>query len=204
MHHMEMDAQLLARAIGARVKHERKTRGWTLDRLADTAGISRRMLINVEQGVANPSVATLLHLSEALGVGLPALVEPPSERQAKLTRRGEGALLWSGERGGQARLVAGADRPDNVELWDWSLAPGDRHESTAHTPGTRELLQVQHGILRVHTGEESYELAPGDALSFHGDQPHAYVNDSSETTHFVLTVVEPSLGRSGGKESSHD
>jgi len=67
----------LASAIGARVRLARQSRGWTLDRLAATAGVSRRMLVNVEQGAANPSVGTLLKLGDALGVGLPALVEPP-------------------------------------------------------------------------------------------------------------------------------
>ncbi len=33
------------------------------------------MLVNVEQGSTNPSIATLLRLSDALGVGLPALVD---------------------------------------------------------------------------------------------------------------------------------
>ena len=35
------------------------------------------MAVSVEQGAVNPSVGTLLRLSAALGVGLPALVEPP-------------------------------------------------------------------------------------------------------------------------------
>ena len=68
----------LALVIGARVKQERQARRWTLDQLAEAAGVSRRMVVNVEQGAANPSVGTLLRLSNALGVGLPALVEPPA------------------------------------------------------------------------------------------------------------------------------
>ena len=90
MHCMDESAEMLARAIGARVNQERKGRGWTLDQLAAFAGVSRRMLVNVEYGSVNPSVGTLLRLSDALGVGLPALVEPPAPRGAKLTRAGEG------------------------------------------------------------------------------------------------------------------
>ena len=52
-----------------RGRHELR---WTLDQLAEAAGVSRRMVVNVEQGTANPSVGTLLRLGEALGVGLPA------------------------------------------------------------------------------------------------------------------------------------
>ena len=65
----------LAVTIGGRVREGRRSRGWSLDRLAEVAGVSRRMVVNVEQGVVNPSVGTLLRLSDALGMGLPALVE---------------------------------------------------------------------------------------------------------------------------------
>src|SRR5688572_24694224 len=94
----------LAVAIGARVKHERQARGWTLDQLAAAAGVSRRMVINVEQGAANPSVGTLLRISDALGVGLPALVEPPHPKPVKVTRHGDGAALWSSASGGRGVL----------------------------------------------------------------------------------------------------
>jgi hypothetical protein len=48
-----------------------------LDDDEEAAGVSRRMVVNLEQGAANPSVGTLLKISDALGVDLPALVEPP-------------------------------------------------------------------------------------------------------------------------------
>lgn len=184
----------LASAIGARVKYERQSRGWTLDQLAEAAGVSRRMVINVEQGAANPSVGTLLRLSDALGVGLPALVEPPQPRSVKVTRHGDGAILWSSESGGRGVLVAGIEPPDVVELWDWNLASGDRHISEAHTAGTRELMQVQQGTVIVDVGDESVTLDAGDALSFPGDVPHAYTNQDTQPARFSLTVFEPGVG----------
>src|SRR6476469_9395077 len=108
---MDKSTTSLALAIGARVKQERQSRGWTLDQLAESAGVSRRMLVNVEQGAANPSVGTLLRISDALGVGLPALVEPPEQRLVKVTRAGEGAALWSSYAGGRGVLVAGTEPP---------------------------------------------------------------------------------------------
>ncbi|MBK0419940.1 helix-turn-helix transcriptional regulator [Leucobacter sp. CSA1] len=188
------ETETLARAIGARVKQERKVRGWTLDQLAGLAGVSRRMLVNVEQGGVNPSVGTLLRLSDALGVGLPALVEPPAPRIAKLTRCGEGAELWSGEHGGAGVLVAGTEPPDVVELWDWTLAPGERHGSEAHAEGTRELLHVRSGAVTVVVAGDRYELRTGDALTFHGDSAHSYANPNDEPARFSLAVFEPGVG----------
>src|SRR5215210_3857661 len=115
---MADDATALSLTIGARVRDLRHARHWTLDHLAAAAGVSRRMVVNIEQGTANPSVGTLLRISDALGVGLPALVEPPEPQRVKVTRRGAGAALWTGTAGGRGVLVAGTQPPDVLELWD--------------------------------------------------------------------------------------
>jgi transcriptional regulator with XRE-family HTH domain len=184
----------LALAIGARVKQERQARRWTLDQLAEAAGVSRRMVVNVEQGAANPSVGTLLKISDALGVGLPALVEPPQRTALKVTRRGAGAALWRGESGGRGLLVAGTEPPDVVELWDWTLGPGDQHASEAHTPGTRELIQVQEGAITVVAADQSVVLDAGDAVVLPGDVAHSYANPGAQPARFSLAVFEPGVG----------
>ena len=200
---MEGDAAKLATAIGARVKQERRARGWTLDQLAGAASVSRRMVVSVEQGAVNPSVGTLLRLSDALGVGLPALVEPPEPKSVKVTRRGEGATLWSGEGGGRGVLVAGTTPPDVVELWDWTLGPGDRHASEAHAPGTKELVHVQEGSITVEVADQSVTLDAGDAVAFPGDVAHSYANPGTQPARFSLAVFEPGVGSGTRSEVTH-
>jgi transcriptional regulator with XRE-family HTH domain len=198
---MDETTAALASVIGSRVRDERQTRRWTLDQLAQAAGVSRRMLVNVEQGVANPSVGTLLRISDALGIGLPALVEPPESEPVKVTRRGEGAALWTGESGGRGLLVAGTGPPDVLELWDWALAPGDRHVSEAHTSGTKELLQVQQGTLTLEVADRSVTLEAGDAAAFPGDAEHSYANPGKQQARFSLAVFEPGVGSPSRSEA---
>ncbi|MEE3849450.1 XRE family transcriptional regulator [Gordonia sp. LSe1-13] len=191
---MDDGASALASAIGARVRKERLARQWTLDRLAESAAVSRRMLINVEQGSANPSVGTLLKISDALGLGLPALIAPPEPKEVTVTRSGEGATLWRGDRGGRGVLVAGTLPPNVVELWDWTLSPGDRHDIEAHTAGTMELILVREGVVEVRIGERTVTLGVGDAVTFAGDESHSYSNSASTSARFALTVFEPGVG----------
>jgi transcriptional regulator with XRE-family HTH domain len=191
---MDDDTAALALVIGARVKQERQARRWTLDRLAEDAGVSRRAVVNVEQGTANPSLGTLLRLSDALGVGLPGLVEPPAAAAVTVTRRGQGATLWSGAAGGRGVLVAGTRPPDVVELWDWVLGPGDRHASQAHAAGTQELVQVQDGTVTVEVADRSVTLLAGDAMGFPGDVAHAYAHVEGGPARFILAVFEPGVG----------
>lgn len=191
---MDDDTAALASVIGARVKQERQARRWTLDQLADAAGVSRRMVVNVEQGSVNPSVGTLLRLSDALGTGLPALVEPPRQKPVTVTRSGDGAVLWSGPAGGRGVLVASSGPPDVVELWDWSLGASERHASEPHVRGTRELVQVQQGTVVIEVEGEQATLRAGDAMAYPGDVVHSYANPGPGTARLSLAVFEPGAG----------
>src|SRR5947207_13786692 len=108
----------ISRAIGGRVQQGHNNRGWTLDHLAQRSGVSRRMLVSIEQGSANPSIATLLRISDALGIGLPALVNMDRSPGLRVTRAGAAPVLWRGKLGGRAGLVARTEPPDATELWD--------------------------------------------------------------------------------------
>jgi len=161
------------------------------------------MVVNVEQGAANPSVGTLLRISDALGIGLPALVQAPKTKAVKVTRNGEGATLWSSEAGGRGVLVAGTEPPDVVELWDWILAPGDRHASEPHAPGTKELVQVQEGTVEVDVAGQPITLEAGDAVTFPGGAAHSYANLGTRPARFCLAVFEPGVGSASRSKVAH-
>jgi transcriptional regulator with XRE-family HTH domain len=183
--------------IGRRVRQHRTARGWTLDELADRSGVSRRMLISIEHGEGNPSIATLLRISGALGVGLPVLVDVERPSTLTVTPAGQAPVLWRGPRGGEGRLVAGTEPPEVVELWDWTLQPGEAHDTEAHSAGTRELLHVLEGRLDLRVGDRTERLEAGDAAAFAGDVPHGYAvpDDAGGPARFALTVHQPSVGR---------
>jgi len=189
-------AATVARSIGRRVRSSRTELGWTLDQLAQRSGVSRRMLVNVEQGSTNPSIATLLRLSDALGIGLPALVDVGTapENAVAVHQAGEIAAMWTSPSGGSAVMVAGTRPPDVVELWDWRLGPGDIHRSDPHRAGTTELMLVVSGSVVLIVGDTEHRLAVGDSASYSGDIAHSYRNPSStRPARFTLAVYEPRL-----------
>jgi transcriptional regulator with XRE-family HTH domain len=193
----QVEALTISHAIGRRVRTSRTDLGWTLEQLATRSGVSRRMLINVEQGSANPSIATLLRLSDALGIGLPALVDTVDEAELVSVRRvGDSSAIWTSATGGSAVMVAGTSPPDVTELWDWRLGPGDTFRSEAHRAGTRELMLVLSGTVDLLVGNISNRLKVGESASFDGGVAHAYGNASAtRPVRFALTVHEPGLVR---------
>jgi transcriptional regulator with XRE-family HTH domain len=189
------EALLVNELIGARVRQHRTARGWTLDELAERSGVSRRMVISIEHGQGNPSIATLLRISDALCVGLPVLVDVERPSGLAVTAAGQAPALWRGPGGGRALLVAGTQPPDVVEMWDWTLQPGEEHSSEAHSAGTRELLLVLDGQVDLRVGNRSERLGVGDSATFAGDTAHGYGNPAAAgPARFVLTVFQPDVG----------
>jgi transcriptional regulator with XRE-family HTH domain len=179
-------------AVGRRVRESRADRGLTLDQLAERSGVSRRMIVNVEAGTSNASISTLLRLATALHVSLADLVaDAPGGDRVTITAPAGREPLWRGEAGGSAVLVSAAGTPDMLELWDWTLGPGDCYRSDPHRPGTHELLHVLSGHLTLTVGDEVHRLGPGDAASLVADVPHSYGNDGRRPVRFTMTVLEP-------------
>jgi transcriptional regulator with XRE-family HTH domain len=189
---IESMVEQIPEAIGRRVRAARAERGWTLDHLAERSAVSRRMIVNVESGASNASIATLLRLATALHVSLAELVVgAPRDESIVISTRAEREPLWRGDSGGSAVLVASADTPDMLELWEWSLEPGDVYASDAHPAGTRELLHVLSGEVTLTVGPEMRRLRSGDAASLVTDVAHSYANEGRRTARFTMTVLEP-------------
>lgn len=66
--------------------------------------------------------------------------------------------------------------------------------SDAHTAGTRELLQVLEGAIRVEAESATSELETGDAVTFSGETDQTYENPHAAPARFTLAVFEPGVG----------
>lgn len=173
------------------VRRLRTIRGLTYDELAERAGLSKGMLVQIEQARTNPSIGTLCKLANALGVTISHLIEEPTRLTTKKTIMSELPNLWKGQKGSVAKLLAGVDGADLVEFWDWELLPGHQHKSAAHPNGTKEIVYVLKGSLSVEVGSTSITAKAREALLLPADQSHSYLNQSKVKTHFTMVVIEP-------------
>ena len=186
---MSSDQDRVTVDIASRVRTERAQRRWTLDQLAARSTISRRLLIQIEQAEANPSLATLLKLAAALDVTLTELLSEEPDAQPVAVTSGQDAItLWSTPDGSSARLLV-SHGP--LELWSWTLAPGERRTSEPHRPGSLELLTVQTGTVALDVGDHHVEIPTGDSAWFDATQRHAYSNPGATAATFTLVVLEP-------------
>ncbi|MFC5185909.1 XRE family transcriptional regulator [Actinomadura harenae] len=177
-------------AVARTVRTLRAGHGWSLDELAERAGVSKGVLVNLEQARGNPNLGTLIRVSDALGVPLVRLVQVAEEPPIRLVSPGRQVVLWEGESGGTGTLLAGTDPGPTLELWRWELRPGELRESEPHKPGTKEIVHVETGTLTLYVDGFAEPVPTGFAALFPGDRTHGYGNDTSETVRFILAVQD--------------
>jgi transcriptional regulator with XRE-family HTH domain len=176
-------------AIATNTRSLRLRRGWSLDALSGRSGLSKGMLLQIEQGRTNPSIATLCRLCEALGVALSTIVEPVEATPVRTVDANDVATLWRGPHGGSARLLLGTDPPVQVEVWEWELAAGETFAGEPHPVGARELLSVRSGTLTLDVAGTRTTVRAGGAAHFLGDRPHSYANDGEEVVRFTMVFL---------------
>jgi transcriptional regulator with XRE-family HTH domain len=174
----DIGAADLGRRVATNLREKRKARSLSLDQLASAAGVSRAALSQIETMKSNPSLGVLWKIAVGLGVPFAELIGGNS-RGAAVLRRGDAQVLRSSDGRMESRPLTPAGACPWVEAYELRLAARAAHSSDAHAAGTREILVVLSGQLRMRVGSEVYELAAGDTVSFLADQPHAYENPGS-------------------------
>ncbi|MEV3930578.1 MULTISPECIES: helix-turn-helix domain-containing protein [unclassified Streptomyces] len=191
------DLDQLTQSLARNLKRWRGERGFTLDALAARAGVSRGMIIQIEQARTNPSVGTTVKLADALGVSITTLLDYEQGTQVRLVPASQAVRMWSTEAGSHTTLLVGTEARGPIELWSWHLMPGEGSASDPHPEGTVELLHVTAGELTLLVDGEAHVIPAGTSATFEAHVPHSYRNDGSEPADLTMAVTIPPVRREG-------
>jgi transcriptional regulator with XRE-family HTH domain len=164
--------------LGRNIQILREARGQTQQQIARLAGVPRATWANLESGAANPTLAVLVKVAQALAVRVEELIEPP-RRTGRLYKV---ASLASRTRGPVTVRKLLPETIAGLELERMELPPGAAMTGVPHTPGTREYLTCERGQIELSAGGATFALEPGDVVVFRGDQKHGYRNPGSSVT----------------------
>ena len=171
--------------LAANARRLREARGLSQQQMAQLSGIPRPTWASLEAGDANPTLSVLSRAAAALSVSIEELIGPP-RTAARLfpaaevrVRKRQSARL----RPLLPEAIAG------LEISRLELDPGGHLNGIPHTPGTREYLTCESGRIELVASGERWQLAPGDALVFRGDQRHTYRNLDPARPAVAISVV---------------
>jgi transcriptional regulator with XRE-family HTH domain len=179
-------------AIGAKVAHARKERGWSLAQLAQRAGISPAAVHKVEKSGMTPTIASLMKIAAALGKSVSYFVEEPSTPDVSVVRAEQRAPVYTSKQGLDLRNISGRYGPFLIAGAEAIVEPGaDSGPTPMNHPG-EELVIVHEGAMTFTVDGQSYALAEGDSIHFRTKLPHSWCNPTDVPARATWLVVRSS------------
>jgi len=177
--------------VGATLQALRQAQGLSLDELSRRAGVSKSMLSQIERNQANPTVAVVWRLANALRVELSELLggERPAAPPIEVVASHATPALSSPDGLCRLRILGPIDLAGNFEWYELTVQPGGALESAAHEPGSREHLSVLAGELEVTAGGSSQLVKSGETARYAVDGAHAIRNLSKKAATALLVVL---------------
>lgn len=185
----EKDASA-ARELGHRIREVRRSKGMTLRHAADEAGVSESFLSQVERGLANPSVASLRRIADAMNEQVASFFvgDAPSGMvvRAKERRR----LVHPMGMLEDYLLTPQSARRLQVIYCVVGAGEGSGKEHYTHV-ADEECVVVLSGRLEVGIGDETYRLETGDTLLLDPKSPHGFYNPGPEPATMLWVQTPP-------------
>ncbi|MBV8380521.1 MAG: helix-turn-helix transcriptional regulator [Paucibacter sp.] len=177
--------------LGATLQGLRQQQNLSLDELSRRAGVSKSMLSQIERNQANPTVAVVWRLANALRVDLAELLggERSPAPAIQTVPAHATPLLATPDGLCTLRILGPIELAGQFEWYELTLKPGGALESAAHEPGSREHLSVLQGQAEVTAGGTSQHLQAGETARYAVDGPHAIRNLGQSTTTALLVVL---------------
>ncbi len=163
--------------VGPRLRAARRARGWTLEDLAERAGMSMSTLSRLESGKRQASLELLLPLTRQLGLRVDDLLagQPVDPRVRRPAIRRD-------------RMTLTPLAPESAPIAIYRVV----YDPVAEAPALRvhagyEWMYVISGKLNVRLGDQEYVLGRGEAAEFDTQTPHAMWPAAGKPAH-VLSI----------------
>ncbi len=196
--HLDSDLKSELLQLGKRLRQLRTEHAWTLEDLAQRAGVSSTYLCRLECGDRQPSLSVLLNLAHVYDLSLPMLFQSvagetlaphPDAETCQIIRAGDRPL----QAGNGLRYASLASKTDAAMLHPIHVVvPAHRHNSRLYQHDGEEWLYVLSGELILTISDTPYRLQPGDAAHFDARSPHRLAACGDRDAELIL-VACPTL-----------
>ncbi|MFO7635094.1 MAG: XRE family transcriptional regulator [Caldilinea sp.] len=182
-----------ARSFGDQIRARRKELGLSLEELAQRTGLTASFLSLVERDMSNPSLESLRHIAEALGVppfyfsqenGGVAAVQNPVVRAAE-------RIKITFPPGDVTSELLVPNLRNKLEVFISYVKPSAGNIARPPQMDTEECLLVLQGAIRVVLNEQAYELHEGDSIYIQGFALREICAIGEEEAVFLSAITPP-------------
>lgn len=160
----------VARSFGEQIRARRKELGFSLEELAQRTGLTASFLSLVERDMSNPSLESLRHIAEALGVP-PFYFSQENSGAAAMQNpvvRATERIKVTFPPGDVTSELLVPNLRNKLEVFISHVKPSAGNIARPPQMDTEECLLVLEGKVRVVLHDQEYILAAGDSIYIHG------------------------------------
>jgi transcriptional regulator with XRE-family HTH domain len=185
--------ELAVSELGGKLANARAERGWSLQQLADRAGLSPAAIHKIEKSGMTPTIASLMKIAAALGKSVSYFIDESEPlRPVTHIRAGDRQRLYTSKQGLTLENISGRYGPFFVAGAEATIEPyADSGPEPMVHPG-EELVILLDGTMRFVVGGEPYELEEGDSLHFRTTLPHSWANPASVAARAIWLAIRSS------------
>ncbi len=190
---MTDDPNCVLTLLPARLKDARRSKGLSLEAVANLSGVSRSMVSQIERGESSPTIATLWNLTRALQVDFAGLLDKTDgDARVEVLRASDVPCIENMGKDCRILILSPPEEAGGHEVYDISFAPGGALSSQPHARGAVEQLTVLEGQVRVTSGAGSEVIQSGDTARYAADVPHAIeAMDSAARIFLIVKSATP-------------
>jgi transcriptional regulator with XRE-family HTH domain len=175
--------------LGALIRKHRKQGKLTLRAVAEKTGVSEGFLSQVENSVSSPSVDTLISICNAIGVNPGDLLnQAGTQENLVVLHKVEWDDIEIPKTGFATRRFLAPENRSVIDSAVLFLKPGARIPVRKGVKNGQEILCVLKGSLELLHGDQTVQLAEGDAVHFYANPARQYIINKSKQVTVVLWV----------------
>ncbi|GLZ42288.1 XRE family transcriptional regulator [Actinokineospora sp. NBRC 105648] len=178
-------------AAGSLVRTLRREAGYSLATLATLADLSPGLLSQIERGLGNPSLVTIIKLAQALKVPAGRFFDGLDDTR-NVVRRDSRPRLAVADQGLVYELMT-PHLHGQIGVVRTELVPGFTNESAPFSHVGEECTMIIQGRVVITVDGFPYELDEGDSITYNSGLEHWYHNDSDEVAIVLGAMTPPSF-----------
>lgn len=189
IHHKPIVEEM--RVLGKVIRAKRIEMGKSLRCVAQRTGLTPSFLSQVERGLAEPSVASLRKIAEALGVPIFYLFLNSNGVEPVVRKENCRHIVFPASTVSSQVLTPDARRKMGVTRV--CIAPGGESSPEPVTHPGEEFIHVIGGRMLLALGDLEYQMETGDSIYYYSSIPHRICNIGQDDLIVISAVTPPNF-----------
>ena len=179
--------------FGEKLRIVRERKKLTLKDVAFEAGVSESLISQIERNKVSPSIVTLLLIADVLDIDYEYLFSDyRQKRKVAIVRKEDRASISRTKMTiEQLSIPCDGSAEHAIEAFSLMIEPGGEKGDREYGHAGWEFGVILQGEAQLVYGNEIYDLAEGDSISFPSDIPHLFKNLGEGVLEAIWVVAPP-------------